>query len=165
MLSHIVDRLSFDVDQPYDRFRRRYELAVPFLDQEKINGLVQRSTPWEEVVADANMRAPFGFFLFWRSDITPVMSLAGHEAKCTEYLMGNHVIAERMFRFDPSVMLYAPLRAVIYLDRRHRTRFVIDRPSSLFSSFDDPGIARVGEELDTKLRTLLESLDVDVSIM
>ena len=62
MLSHIVDRLSFDVDQPYDRFRRRYELAVPFLDQEKINGLVQRSTPWEEVVADANMRAPFWLF-------------------------------------------------------------------------------------------------------
>ena len=67
--------------------------------------------------------------------------------------------------FDPSVMLYAPLRAVIYVDRRQRTRFVIDRPSSLFSSFDDPGIARVGEELDTKLMTLLGSLDVDVSII
>ena len=26
---HLVDRLAFDVDQPYDRFRQRYERAVP----------------------------------------------------------------------------------------------------------------------------------------
>jgi hypothetical protein len=29
------------------------------------------------------------------------------------YLMGNHAIVEQMFRHDPRVLLYAPLRTVI----------------------------------------------------
>ena len=76
--------------------------------------------------------------------------------------MGNHTIAERMFRFDPSVMLYAPLRTEIYVDSDNRTRFVVDRPSSIFSSFDNPEIAKVGSELDKKLEKLLTGIDVDV---
>ena len=76
--------------------------------------------------------------------------------------MGNHTIAEGMFRFDPSVMLYAPLRTEIYVDSDNRTRFVVDRPSSIFSSFDNPEIAKVGAELNTKLEKLLRSVDVDV---
>jgi hypothetical protein len=68
-----------------------------------------------------------------------------------------------MLRFDPSVMLYAPLRTLIYSDREETTHFVIDRPSSAFSSFDNPEIARVGQELDAKLIKLLTSLNVDVT--
>ncbi|MDT5348412.1 MAG: hypothetical protein QOH91_1699 [Mycobacterium sp.] len=33
--------------------------------------------------------------------------------KATEYLMGNHTIAECIFRHDPAVMLHAPLRTVV----------------------------------------------------
>ena len=67
-----------------------------------------------------------------------------------------------MFRFDPSLMLYAPLRTEIYVDSDNLTRFVVDRPSSVFSSFDNPEIAKVGYELDTKLEKLLTAVDVDV---
>ena len=44
---------------------------------------------------------PHGFFIFWRTDMTPVMSLAGDSGQCAAYLMGNHIFAERMFRHDP----------------------------------------------------------------
>jgi hypothetical protein len=162
---HLVDRLAFDVDQPYDRFRQRYEKAVPELDLERLMSLVQHKAPWEAVVVDAQATTPLGFFIFWKLDTRPVMSLAGHANQCTEYLMGNHTIAERMFRFDPSIMLYAPLRKVIYVDHMARTKFAVDRPSSIFSSFENSEIAKVGNELDNVLRTLLRSLDVDVSIM
>ena len=90
------------------------------------------------------------------------MGLAGHAEKCTEYLMGNHVMAERMFRSDPSVMLYAPLRTVIYTDRSSRTMFSVDRPSSVFSSFGNREVAAVGKELDAKLMGLLTVLEVNV---
>jgi hypothetical protein len=30
--------------------------------------------------------------------------------------MGNHTIAEQMFRYDPRAMLYAPLRTIIWED-------------------------------------------------
>jgi hypothetical protein len=46
------------------------------------------------------------------------MSLAGDPARCTAYLMGNHTIAEQMYRHDPSVMLYAPLRKQAQIARR-----------------------------------------------
>jgi len=44
----------------------------------------------------------------------PVMRMAGHERRAITYLMGNNVIAETMFRHDPGIILYAPLRTAIY---------------------------------------------------
>jgi Domain of unknown function DUF302 len=88
------------------------------------------------------------------------MSLAGDPARCTAYLMGNHTIAEQMYRHDPSVMLYAPLRTAIYVDAANRTRFAVDKPSTVFASFASPPISQVGIELDRKLAALLDALDV-----
>jgi uncharacterized protein (DUF302 family) len=76
--------------------------------------------------------------------------------------MGNHTIAERMYRHDPAVMLYAPLRTTIHQDRQGVTRFSIDQPSTRFASFDVPDIAAVGLELDHKVAGLLQVLDVPV---
>lgn len=157
-----VNRLAIDVGQPFEEFRRRYERAVPELDQARIEALVRSGGGWDAIVADSLAYAPHGFFLYWKMDTTRLMSLAGNHAPCTEYLMGNHVIAERMFRHDPSVMLYAPLRLVICVDVVGRTRFVIEQPSSQFSSFGNAEIAKVGIELDEKLAALLGALDVAV---
>ena len=65
-----------------------------------------------------------------------------------------------MYRHDPSVMLYAPLRTAIYVDAANRTRFAIDEPHPVFESFASLPIAQVGIELDRKLAALLEALDV-----
>jgi hypothetical protein len=32
---------------------------------------------------------------------------------CTAYLIGCHAVAEKIYRRDPAVMLYAPLRTLI----------------------------------------------------
>ena len=113
---HQVTRLVFDTGQPYEEFRARYEAAVPALDEKRLAEFAARGAAWSEVVADAGASAPHGFLIFWRLDTTPVMSLAGDPARCTAYLMGNQTIAEQMYRHDPSVMLYAPLRTAIYID-------------------------------------------------
>ena len=160
--THTVDRLSIDVDEPYDAFRDRYEEAVPKVERLHLDDMAKRGAKWEEVREEADALGKFGFFIYYRADVGQLFRLAGHSEKCTEYLMGNHTIAERMFRFDPSVMLYAPLRTEIYVNSDNRTRFVVDRPSSIFSSFDKPEIAKVGAELDTKLEKLLRGVDVDV---
>jgi len=47
---------------------------------------------------------------YYRSELTAVMAGSPSLWKATQYLMGNHTIAERMFRHDPAVMLHAPLR-------------------------------------------------------
>jgi len=48
------------------------------------------------------------------SEVDRLMSLAGDDASCTSYLMGNHTIAERVFRHEPAAILYAPLHTAIW---------------------------------------------------
>src|SRR6266508_838329 len=48
--------------------------------------------------------------------LDPLTQAAGDEADCIAYLIGNHVVVERMFRNDPRAILYAPLRAVVWED-------------------------------------------------
>ena len=157
---HEVTRMVFDTGQPYEEFRARYEDAVPDHDYKRMAAFEERGTPWPEVVAEENASAPHGFSIFWRSDLTPAIRLAGDFARCTAYLMGNDTIAEQMYRHDPSVMLYVPLRTVIYVDAADRTRFGVDRPSTVLASFASRPISQVGAELDRKLAALLGALDV-----
>ncbi len=157
---HRVTRLAFDTGQPYEEFRARYQDAVPALDPNRLAAFAKAGAAWPEVVAEAGTAAPHGFLLYWRSDLTPLMSLAGNTNRCTAYLMGNHTIAERMYRYDPSVMLYAPLCTVIYGAAEGPAWFAVDQPSTVFGSFARPEILEVGLELDRKLADLLDTLDI-----
>src|SRR5580704_2915829 len=159
---HQVTRLVFDTGQSYDEFRARYEAAVPALNEKRLAGFAARGAAWPEVVADADAAAPHGFLIFWRLDTTPVMSLAGNSARCTAYLMGNHTIAEQMYRHAPAVMLYVPLRTVIYAGPDDLAFFAADQPSTQVASFGLARVTQVGIDLDRKLATLLRALDVPV---
>jgi hypothetical protein len=157
---HQVTRLVYDTGQPYEQFRARYEAAVPALDDNRLAEFGARGAAWSEVVADADASAPHGFLIFWRLDTTPVMSLAGNTTRCTAYLMGNHTIAEQMYRHDPAVMLYVPLRTVIYAGPDDRAFFAADQPSTQVASFGLAPVTQVGLDLDRKLAALLRSLNI-----
>src|SRR5579863_574174 len=159
---HQVTRLVFDTGQPYEEFRARYEAAVPALDEKRLAEFAARRAAWAEVIADAAATAPHGFLIFWRLDTTPVMSLAGNTTRCTAYLMGNHTIAEQMYRHDPAVMLYVPLRTVIYASPDDRAFFAADQPSTEVASLGLAPVTQVGIDLDRKLAALLGALDVPV---
>jgi uncharacterized protein (DUF302 family) len=107
-------------------------------------------------------RAPHGFLIYFKLDVSATMRLAGDKADCVAYSMGNHTIAERMFRYDPRAMLYAPLRTVIWEDSAGAAWFSVDQPSTQFGSLGIPEISRVGVELDRKLAALLAALSVNV---
>jgi uncharacterized protein (DUF302 family) len=159
---HEVVRWSIDTGTSFDDFRARYEAAVPVLDIDRMTQLRTERASWDTVVAAAAENAPHGFMRFWSTDVGATMRLAGNPGLCATYLMGNHTIAERMYRHDPAVMLYAPLRTTIHQDPQGATLFSIDQPSTRFSSFDVPDIAAVGQELDRKVVNLLKVLDVTV---
>jgi len=153
-----VSRLHLPIAEPFLSFVARYEEAVPQLDAAHLAELESREASWEEMLAFIEISAPHGFLIYWKNDVHPVMSMAGDDLPCVPYLMGNHTIAERMFRFNPLAMMYAPLRTVIWEDRSGQGWFAIDRPSTLFGSLGDPAIAAVGRELDVKLVSLLSTL-------
>ncbi len=153
-----VDRLIVDIDAPFDEFRARYEAAVPAYD---LTGLTE-VTDWSDVQADADRAAPNGFLRYGTIEAGPLFAIAGHKARSVVYLMGNHTIAETMYGHDPGIMLYAPLRTVLYEDGNGGTHFAIDRPSHQFGSFGDPDIAATGRLLDAKLAALFNALGLAV---
>ena len=156
-----VKRLTIRVPSVRE-FQRSYEKAVPTAPVDEYMALIRRRAPWSEMVQLIANRAPHGFLIYFKIDVHPVMQLAGDNADCIAYLMGNHTIAEQMFRHDPRAMLYAPLRTVIWEDSTGAAWFSADQPSTQFGSFGIPEISKVGVELDRKLAALLEALHVDV---
>jgi Domain of unknown function DUF302 len=143
-------------------FQQRYEEAVPPVPVEAVADAVARDAPWSEMLSLIEHAAPYGFLIYFRNDVGPVMTLAGDKAECVSYLMGNHTIAVRMFRYDPRAMLYAPLHTAIWEDHDGNTWFTADQPSTQFASFGIAEVTAVGLELDQKLATLLDALQVEV---
>lgn len=161
-VSHQVDRLTIQINDSFDGFRNRYEQAVPVFQRERFDSLIERGVDWETVLEATAENAPHDFILYWSHDFTSLMRLAGDRGRCVEYLMGNHTVAQRMYRYNPAILLYAPLRTAIVEDADGATWFTVDQPSTRFASFDTPQITKVGIELDRKLAALLEYLDAPV---
>jgi hypothetical protein len=132
--------------------------GTPAFSPDKIAGVAD----WNAVVARTAELAPHDFLLYGKIDATPVMKLNGHTRRAVTYLMGNHVVAETMYGKDPGVLLYAPLRTLIYEDPEGKVHFSFDQPSTRFSSFGDDDIAATGKRLDEKLAALLAHLGLPV---
>ncbi|MCW2529549.1 MAG: hypothetical protein JWM76_4409 [Pseudonocardiales bacterium] len=158
--AYTVRRLTIEVQSTPSDLRTRYERAVPRYPVVEVAQLVDRHAPWSQMVELIDAAAPFGFLIYNTIDADSLMHLAGDEGSCVTYLMGNHTIAERMFRREPLVMLHAPLRIAIWSTIDGPTRLTFDLPSDHFASFGNPDIAAVGAELDRKVAVLLGHLHV-----
>jgi uncharacterized protein (DUF302 family) len=161
-VSYQATKLTLETGQAYETFLERFEQAVPAFPLERLAPLAAHSAPWQEVLDLTSAAAPHDFLVYSKLDAGQVMSLAGHSTRTAAYLVGNHTIAERMFRHDPSAMLHAPLRAVLWAGADGLARLAFDLPSAQFACFGNPEIAAVGVELDRKIAALLEHLDVAV---
>jgi hypothetical protein len=113
---------------------------------------------WPATLELAEINAPHGFMRYYRADLTAAMAGSPSLWKATQYLMGNHAIAKRMYRHDPSAMLHAPLPALLYADADGDTKLAIDQPSLQLAGYDNPQIADVGRTLDALLVQLITLL-------
>jgi hypothetical protein len=160
-ISHLVNRFDIESDDSFDELRRSYESLVPTINFAELTDEIE-SGDLARVMQYTAAHAPHSFVNFWTFDPTPMMQLVGHGTRAITYMMGNNVIVETMFRHDPGVMLYAPLRTAIYEDTAGRAHFGIDQPSGKFASFGNPRISEVGLQLDMKLAALLQLLKLPV---
>ena len=123
--------------------------------------IVERGGTWDDVLAAAAINAPNALMVYSKIDGLSLLGLAGHTTKATEYLLGNHTIAETMFRHDPKALLYAPLRLLIYADADGNAVFSMDQPSAAFGSLGIADVTKVGESLDHKVVKLLRIIGVE----
>jgi Domain of unknown function DUF302 len=157
-VEHPSRRLIVALPRPYDEAREVYETLVPEADLARFG---QMAT-WQATLELAEINAPHGFMRYYRGDVTAAMAGSASFWKATEYLMGNHTIAERMFHHDPAVMLHAPLRTLLYADPDGDTKLAVDQPSLLFASYDNTDIEKVGCRLDYLLSLLIIDMGGDL---
>jgi hypothetical protein len=114
---HSMTRVDIVTGVGFDEFVSALDAAAPPFDAVAVQRIVETGGSWDDVRAAAADNAPYELMVYAKIDATPLFSRAGHDVKAIEYLLGNHVIAETMFRHDPKALLYAPLR-VRSLDRK-----------------------------------------------
>ena len=156
---HVIRRWHLPLGRSYDDAVADFERVVPPIEPQRFQSLKS----WEDNLALVDAVAPLGLMRFGSIDITAYMRTSGTDRPGVEYLMGNHTIAERMYRHEPATMLYAPLRLFIYADDAGQGVLVIDQPSTLFGSLGDRAeVAAVGRELDDKVAAVLSAMRVGV---
>jgi Domain of unknown function DUF302 len=161
VVAHTMNRIDVSTGVGYDEFVAAFEKVAPPFDPASVAEIVQRGGTWDEVLAAAAINAPNDLMVYAKIDGLPLLCLAGHTTKAVEYLLGNHTIAETMFRHDPRALLYAPLRLLIYADADGNAVFSMDQPSLAFGSLGIPDVTKVGEGLDRKVANLLRLIGVD----
>jgi len=161
VVPHTMNRIDISTGVEFDEFRAAFEKAAPRFDPTAVQQIAERGGTWDEVLAAAKINAPNELMVYATIDGLSLLSIAGHTSKAVEYLLGNHTIAETMFRHDPRALLYAPLRVLIYADDDGNAVFSIDQPSAAFGSLDIAEVTRVGESLDHKVANLLRVIGID----
>ncbi|MEE6175103.1 DUF302 domain-containing protein [Mycobacterium sp. 050134] len=160
---HQMTRIDVPTDIAFDRFRAAFEQAVPAFDEDAIRALTENGGTWADIEQAVAARAPYELLVYARIDATELLGVAGHRTCAVEYLVGNHVIAETMYRHDPKALLYAPLRILIHSDTDGTAILSIDQPSTAFASLGIPEVTAVGIALDHKIATVLEAIGVDTA--
>jgi len=153
-----VNRIELETGMPFETLRRAFEREVPPLDVAEFERLVADGAEWRRFVQAAGGNGVHSFVTFWQSHPTPIMKVGGSDAPSAAYLIGDYATIARMFRHDPGVMLYAPIRVELHVNRAGRTVLSVDQPSSHLVSFGNNKITQTGYELDRMLGDLIEEL-------
>jgi uncharacterized protein (DUF302 family) len=161
VVPHTMNRIDLSTGVEFDEFRAAFEKAAPPFDRAALLQIAERGGSWDEVRAGAAINAPNALMVYARINATELLSLAGHTTEAVQYLLGNHTIAETMFRHDPRALLYAPLRVLIYADADGNAVFSIDQPSAAFGSLGIAEVTQVGEGVDHKVANLLRVIGVE----
>jgi uncharacterized protein (DUF302 family) len=158
---HDMTRVDIATGLAFDEFVAALEKAAPPFDRPALQQIVAQGGNWDDVRAAVTKNAPNELMIYAKIDATELLGVAGHRIRAIEYLIGNHVIAETMFRHDPKALLYAPLRMLVYSDADGNAIFTMDRPSAAFGSLGIAEVTKVGAGLDRKVVNVLRVAGVD----
>ncbi len=158
---HVMTRVDIATGVAFDEFVTKLEEAAPPLDREAMERIPAAGGSWDDVRAAVAKNAPNELMVYAKIGATELLGVAGHRTRAIEYLIGNHIIAETMFRHDPKALLYAPLRMLVYSGSDGNAVFTMDQPSPAFGSLGIADVTKVGEGLDRKVVNLLRIIGVD----
>jgi uncharacterized protein (DUF302 family) len=150
-----VARIDEALPNSFPETVARFEQKVPRADVSVFRQMVTSGASRSEIEGKIQgMAGDLEFMVLHKIDQGPLVSQLGKPKMMSVYLIGNPVIANRMYEEDPATGLYAPLRVEIYEDYGGVTHFTYDRPSSLLEQFQNAKIGAVAQLLDQKMSAL-----------
>ncbi len=154
-----IEHVRIWTARPFAEVVRRLEAETRTFDGASIQARIAAKAPPSVVIeAIAAMLGPSELMRFAALDHGSILRLQGKPTDAIRFLIGDPLTASRMTKLRIGSGLYAPLSLLIAADERGGTCIEYDRPSTLFSQFDDPGIIEVAHELDVKLAALIHSV-------
>jgi uncharacterized protein (DUF302 family) len=157
--THEIRRFDLPVAPDWDAFVQAFEAAVPAADPAAVMTLISDGADLAAVQRWGTAAAPNGFLVLWKDD-NVLLKLFHHTQRCITYTIGNLVMAETMYRHDPAVLLYVPLRLALHETAEGGVVLSFDQPSTALSSLNNPDVTAVAHKLDAKLAELLEHLRI-----
>jgi hypothetical protein len=143
----------------YETFLTEWELAVPAVSEGDVVALASAGG-WEAVRAFSDSATIHGFMRFHQIESGPLMRIAGNSRKAVTYLVGSLILGEQLYRHDPGVLLYAPLRTAIAEQPDGSAAFSFDKPVDLFASFERPVISEAAAVFERRFASLLKHLNL-----
>jgi uncharacterized protein (DUF302 family) len=144
----------------YDSLAEAFEHELGHLDPLTGVRLIEEKASWNEVEREmARMAGPRGLMIIFRADQGKITSLSGREKRCSLYLVGNPVIAERIISIDLRASFYVPFRVCLYDDGGPDGAVIsYDRPSSFLAALGNPALTEFGALLDRKIDDVATAL-------
>ncbi len=153
------ERIEITSTKAFPEATAAFERRIPMADISAFTRLVAAGASSKEIEdVVEGMVGDLGFVIFAKLDQGPLVSLMGKKKKMTVYLIGNPVLANRMYEKSPAIGVYAPLRVSVYEGYDGKTRVTYDRPSALLGQFKDDEVRIVARMLDEKMSGLMEGL-------
>jgi uncharacterized protein (DUF302 family) len=154
-----VERIDVPSKKSFSEMIAALEEHIPSADFATFAQMVSSRLSAQEIarVVDGMVR-DLGFLVLAKIEQGPLVSLLGKPKKLSVFLIGNPVLANRMFEHNPAVGLYAPLRVSIYEDAQGTCHFTYDRPSALLEQFGNEEIRAVARILDQRMEILADRL-------
>jgi uncharacterized protein (DUF302 family) len=146
-----VEHVRIEAAKPFAEVKAALEDLVQPLDPTVTEALRQGDI---RRAKEALQRGP-ELAIFSARDHGGWLRIADLARKAVQYEIGNPLTATRMTQHQLPASLYAPLRVVLYENEAGHAVFEYDRPSSLFSQFEDERVTAVARELDASLERVL----------
>jgi hypothetical protein len=163
MLSRPVRRFVINTGRPFDQFRKQWERAVPSWSWGTAVAEAKGGGGWAAVENLSDRTAGEGLVNISTFDPGAVMRLAGHKLRAVTYLADNVVLDEKLYRHDPAVIEYLPLRLTISeLPGGDDSTLTFDKPCDLFGGYAVPELVKAAREVEQALANALHAVKLPI---
>jgi hypothetical protein len=163
VLNRQVRRFVINTGRPFDVFRKQWERAVPAWSWHTAVAEAKGGGGWPAVANLSDRTAGNGLVNLSTFDPSPVMRLAGHQLRAVTYLADNLVLEEELYRHDPAVIEYLPIRLTISeLPGNDDSTLTFDKPCDLFGGYAAPELVKAAHGVEEAVASALRAVNLPV---